>query len=111
MKLLIDENLPPSLMAILGLRFPETQHLHNVGLAQAPDAAIWLYAKEEGFTIITQDLDFQHRMFLYGPPPRVILVRAHGLKSTEIVGFVAMRLDVITAFELNVQQPMLILEA
>jgi hypothetical protein len=51
-KLLIDENLSRKLVA------------------QSPDATVWEYAKANGFTILTADVDFFELATTLGPPPK-----------------------------------------
>src|SRR6185369_10096893 len=36
---------------------------------------IWDYAKVNGFTLVSQDVDFADMATLYGPPPKVIWLR------------------------------------
>jgi len=53
-------------------------------LKDAPDAAVWKYAAQHGFTIVTKDADFHQRSFLFGHPPKVIWIRA-GNCSTNMI--------------------------
>ena len=75
MKLLLDENLSPALVAILSELYPQTAHVRDFGLKSASDPTVWEYAAKEGYTIVTKDADFHHRSFLFGSPPRVIWIR------------------------------------
>ena len=70
MKLLFDENLAPRLVAQVIDLFPGSEHVRNVGLATADDAAVWEYAKAGGFAIVSKDADFRQLSFLYGSPPK-----------------------------------------
>ncbi len=98
MKLLVDENLSPDLVALLVDRFPGTTHVRLVGLASAPDPVIWEYAKVENFAIITQDSDFRQRSFLYGAPPKIIWVRKGNASADVVLSFVALRMEKIEEF-------------
>ena len=62
MKLLFDENLSPRLVNFLSTPFLGSVHVRDVGLAQADDEAIWTYAKDNGFAIVSKDSDFQQRI-------------------------------------------------
>lgn len=75
MKLLFDENLPPSLVRRLADLYPDSAHVHNLGLGSTDDELIWSHAKANGFAIVTKDSDFQERSALRGPPPKVIWIR------------------------------------
>ena len=77
MKLLFDENLSPKLVAALIDAFPDSVHVDRVGLASATDDAVWVYARKQGYTLISKDSDFHERSLLQGYPPKVIWLR-HG---------------------------------
>jgi predicted nuclease of predicted toxin-antitoxin system len=55
--------------------FPGSAHVRDVGLSSADDLAVWEYAKEFGFTIVSKDADFSQRSFLFGFPPKVIWLK------------------------------------
>jgi predicted nuclease of predicted toxin-antitoxin system len=71
-KLLFDENLSRRLPASLAELFPESIHVCDAGLMETPDATLWEFAKENGFTIITADMDFFEMGYRLGPPPKII---------------------------------------
>jgi len=52
-KLLYDQNLSAKLVSELSDLFPGSEHVRNVGLKTASDAAIRKYAVKHGFTIVT----------------------------------------------------------
>jgi predicted nuclease of predicted toxin-antitoxin system len=54
-------------------------------LHKASDEKIWNYARDNGFTIVTQDSDFNERSLVYGYPPKVIWLRT-GNTSTQNIG-------------------------
>ncbi len=84
MKLLLDENLSPRLIEQLSDLYPGSAHVHQCGLASADDAAIWEYAKNNGFTIVSKDSDFEERTILLGFPPKLIWVRASNCTSAQV---------------------------
>jgi predicted nuclease of predicted toxin-antitoxin system len=86
-KLLIDENLSRKLIARLSDRFPGSIHVTDVALVESPDAAVWEYAKVNGFTILTADADFFELATTLGPPPKVIWLRRwnHPTRDAESV--------------------------
>jgi len=83
-KLLFDENLSPRLVGGLTDVFPGSVHVRDIGLARATDAAIWAYAREHDFTIVSKDSDFHQVSFLRGPPPKVIWIRRGNCTTTDI---------------------------
>ena len=84
MKLLLDENVSPRLVAALSDAFPGSVHVRDVGLARATDAAIWVYARDHGLTILSKDSDFHQMSFLRGPPPKVIWIRRGNCSTAQI---------------------------
>jgi predicted nuclease of predicted toxin-antitoxin system len=58
MKLLLDENLSRRLVPFLQSNFPGSSHVALLGLEQASDRAIWEYARDHDFVIVTRDADF-----------------------------------------------------
>lgn len=82
MKLLFDENLAPRLAAALCDLYPGSLHITDCGLRGASDIAVWHYALEKGFAIVSKDSDFARRSFLLGSPPKVIWLRVGNCTTT-----------------------------
>ena len=85
MKLLFDQNLSFKLAEIVSSAFPDSNHLRDFNLARASDDAVWAFAAEHGFALISKDSDFVHRALLRGHPPKVIYIRI-GNASTDRIG-------------------------
>jgi len=75
MKLLLDENLSPRLLAILADVFPNSAHVDRIGLGGATDQEVWQFAKDNDFVLTSKDSDFYEKSMLYGHPPKVIWVK------------------------------------
>jgi len=75
LKLLLDENLSPRLIASVGELYPESRHVEDCGLISASDDEVWSYAAKNGFSIVSKDSDFSERSALHGSPPKVIWLR------------------------------------
>lgn len=75
MKLLFDQNLSPRLVRRLADIYPDSDHVHALGLGRAADESVWECALREGFLIVTKDADFSDRSVLRGFPPKVIWLR------------------------------------
>jgi predicted nuclease of predicted toxin-antitoxin system len=58
MRLLLDMNLSPAWVDILEAEGWETVHWHEVGEPNAPDAEIMVWARDRGYYVVTNDLDF-----------------------------------------------------
>ena len=86
MKLLLDANLSYRLVKKLENICSVRNHVSRTGLPiPATDIAIWNWAKQYDFIIVTNDDDFYHFSNLYGFPPKVILLRMGNQTSDEIV--------------------------
>jgi predicted nuclease of predicted toxin-antitoxin system len=53
-------------------------------LGAAADLAVWDYAREQGFAIVSKDSDFAERSVLESGPPKVIWIRLGNCSSLEI---------------------------
>jgi predicted nuclease of predicted toxin-antitoxin system len=84
MKLLFDQNLSFKLCRLIDDAFPQSNHIRLLGLSEADDRDVWTHAKANGFTIVSQDVDFAEMAALLGPPPKVIWLRA-GNQSTDAI--------------------------
>jgi len=76
LNLLLDENLSPRLTPRLAPLFPGLTHVRDVGLKQASDEAIWKWAKQNGYTIVTTDSDFVALSAGRGWPPKVVHLKS-----------------------------------
>ena len=55
-----------------------------MGLDRASDTLLWEYAREHGFTLVTQDADFSEMSEVLGFPPKVIWIRRGNCSTSEI---------------------------
>jgi predicted nuclease of predicted toxin-antitoxin system len=69
-----------------------------VGLASAPDRAIWAHARDHGLVIVTRDEDFHRLSVLYGPPPKVIWVRLGNCSTDDVIRLLRVRREEIEGF-------------
>jgi hypothetical protein len=60
-----DQNLSSALVVRISDLFPESQHLKDLGMAQAEDGCAWNHVAANGFTIVSKDSGFRLR----GRPP------------------------------------------
>ncbi len=84
MKLLLDENLSRRLVPALQARFPGSSQVALLGLERATDVQLCEYASQHGFTICSNDDDFQRLVAARGYRPRLIQL-ALGNVSNDVV--------------------------
>lgn len=78
--------------------FPGTSHVDDVGLRGQADAAVWEYAGQHGFVLVSKDDDFRQLSFLRGHPPKVIWLLI-GNAGTRAIGDLLLRSrELIDAF-------------
>ena len=77
MKLLLDANVSWRLVSILKEHFGECVHADDIHELEFPakDTKIWQYAKDNEYTIITRDNDFNDLIAVKGFPPKIIWLR------------------------------------
>lgn len=109
MKLLFDENISPRLAEVLIDIYPGCAHVHGCGLGSADDLAVWQYAKDNGFTIVSKDSDFQERSIILGAPPKIVWLRAANCTSAEIEALLRAALPTVRQFIQEDQESCLIL--
>lgn len=99
MKLLFDHNLSHRLVQRLSDIFPDSAQTRLLNFGTAPDAAIWEYAKLNGFVIVTLDKDFSDLAHQRGVPPKVIWLRCGNSRVADVECLLRLNLNAIKNFE------------
>ena len=99
MKLLLDENLSPRLVALLAAEYPGSAHVEQVIGRARTDSDLWDYACVNGFMIASKDNDFRQRAFLSGPPPKVIWLDVGNAGTNTIAALLRERLPDLERFD------------
>jgi predicted nuclease of predicted toxin-antitoxin system len=99
MKLLFDQNLSFKLCHQLADLFPESFHVRLVGLDRANDRALWEFAKNNNYTLVSLDADLADLAALLGPPPRLIWLRCGNQRTGVIENLLRAHREAIAAFE------------
>jgi len=98
MKLFFDENLSHRLVSLVAELYPGSMHVRDVGLIGASDEAIWSYARDNGFVLVSKDADFYQRSILHGAPPKIVWLRIGNSTTTAITGLLIERYDLVRRF-------------
>lgn len=86
MKLLVDMNLSPRWIALLTNSGFEAVHWSSVGRVDARDSEIMAYAVENGYVVLTHDLDFSAILAATKAiKPSVVQIRAEDV-SPDVIG-------------------------
>lgn len=97
-KLLFDQNLSYKIIKHIDHLFPNSSHVHLLGLEKADDLTIWQYAKENGFTIVTQDADFNDISILNGYPPKIIRINTGNTATQTVIRLISSKTEIIEDF-------------
>jgi predicted nuclease of predicted toxin-antitoxin system len=108
-KLLFDENLSPKLVRLLEREFPGSTHVEDLELRGSTDERIWAYARENGFTIVSKDTDFQERSVLYGAPPKVIWLAIGNAGTSAVADLLSRSQNDLLNFDTDTDASVLVL--
>lgn len=75
MKLLLDQNLSYRLIKVLEQAYPNSNQVSLLDVGDATDKAIWDYAKENDYAIVTLDADFHEYSVLWEGPPLIVWLK------------------------------------
>jgi len=98
MKLLFDQNISYRLVKKIKEFFPEAKQVRELNLENKTDRQIWNFAKKNGYTIVTFDIDFYDLSNLLGLPPKVILLKTGNRKTAELTEILSSKVDIISEF-------------
>jgi predicted nuclease of predicted toxin-antitoxin system len=85
MKILVDMNLSPDWIQMFADQNIEALHWSSVGDARASDSTILQWAKEQGYVVFTNDLDFGAILVAtQANAPSVIQLRTQDLLPNKI---------------------------
>lgn len=86
MKLLVDMNLSPRWIGVLGDAGFKAAHWSTLGIHNAPDSEMMAYAKVNDYVVLTHDLDFGAILAAtHGEKPSVVQIRAEDV-SPDVIG-------------------------
>lgn len=82
-RLLLDENISPALVRLLAEIDVYSQSVPHVGLAGRADHAIWLYALDHDFAVVTTNAQDFIGLLNLPVHPGLIVLRESGLSRQE----------------------------
>ena len=98
MRILLDQNLSPSIKASLQNIFPDALHVQDLGMSEAEDLDVWEYAGERELVIMSKDSNFLHLSARYGHQPKVVWLAVGNCPTEEIVSVVRDHHEDLLAF-------------
>lgn len=98
MKLLLDNNVSPKLVAKLADLYADMNHVALLGLEAADDITVWQAAQRDKYCLVTKDADFNDLLAAKGFPPKIIWVRVGNCTTATIALLLRTHHQAITAF-------------
>ena len=108
MKLLLDANLSARLIGSISDLFPDSGHVFEFGLGP-DDEAIWNFAKDNEFTVLSKDSDFYRFSVMRGAPPKVAWLRVGNDGTDEIARMIRIRASDLLTFGSSATEALLML--
>ena len=97
-RLLFDNNISHRVIARIDDIFPNTNHVMLEKLDDVSDEQVWMFARNNGYTIVTKDSDFNDMAIHKGTPPKIIWIKLGNCKVAEIENILRVNEDEIKAF-------------
>lgn len=98
MKILLDQNLSYRIIKKLNSIYPEINHVSNFNLQASDDKVVWEFAKNNNFTLVTQDSDFYDFSILKGFPPKIIWIKCGNTSTNNIIEILTKNYQAIKDF-------------
>lgn len=98
MKLLFDNNLSHKLIDKLADIFPKSSHVSLLELDRASDSEVWDIAREQSYTLVSKDSDFNDLLAAKGFPPKVIWLRIGNCTTQEAADMLRKHSETIINF-------------
>jgi len=89
MRFLLDMGISPEMSAVLRSFGHDAVHLHDEGLDTLPDLAILEKARDQGYVVLTHDLDFADLVAASGARlPSVVIFRLRNMRPEHVAKYV-----------------------
>ncbi|HIO92759.1 MAG TPA: hypothetical protein EYG68_07940 [Leucothrix mucor] len=98
MKLLLDENLSRRILPLIEATYPNSTQVVYAGLESENDKALWEYARNNNFVVVTKDSDFHEMSIIYGHPPKIIWLKYGNQTKQYIANILIENMEEISNF-------------
>ena len=84
-------------------------HIESVIPRGDTDTRVWEYARANDYILVSRHNDFRQRVFLLGPPPKVIWLNTGNSRTNTVAGLLRMNFERIRQFATQPEEGLLIL--
>ena len=81
---MFDNNISHRVLPGIDKLFLNSTHVMLKNLDQVSDLEVWEFAKENNYTIVTKDSDFNDLVIFKGTPPKVIWLKIGNCRVSDI---------------------------
>jgi predicted nuclease of predicted toxin-antitoxin system len=100
MRLLFNQNISVHLVGSLSDVYPGSTHVSLIGLDRATDAEVFNYALDNGYALVSKDVDFAElAQEARRPSPKVVWLRLGNCTTSEIEETLRARQEAVAALE------------
>jgi predicted nuclease of predicted toxin-antitoxin system len=89
MKFLVDAQLPPALAEFIVAQGFESLPVRAVGLRDAEDDAIWKFAEDGEWVVVTKDEDFVERALIRDSGPQIVWLRIGNCTNRGLIAWLS----------------------
>jgi predicted nuclease of predicted toxin-antitoxin system len=99
MRLLFNQNISVRLVGSLSDVYPGSSHVSLIGLDRATDAEVFNYALDNGYALVSKDVDFVELAQARSPSPKMVWLRLGNCTTSEIEDTLRARQEAVAALE------------
>ncbi|MGO8856951.1 MAG: DUF5615 family PIN-like protein [Streptosporangiaceae bacterium] len=85
-------------MSVLSAHWPESAHVESINMRGATDEAIWSFARDHGFTLVSKDDDFRSLALVRGAPPKVVWLQIGNAPTSKVADLLRANILVLEVF-------------
>ena len=100
MKFLVDQQLPPALVAFIHSQGHQAQHVRELGMKESDDRTIWRHAAANQMIMVSKDEDFYFLATTPGNTVKLLWVRIGNCRTKTLIESLSVQFSrIIVAFE------------
>lgn len=99
MRVLVDQNISQRILPSLAPQFDALHHVRHIGLTNAEDHEIFMFARDNGYqAVISIDDDFIKLIHQFSKPPKIIWIRTGNCSTALLLDILHSRIQQVRDF-------------